>query len=62
MSVRGEIPEYDGVYFITITCSQWLHLFEFSNEYDEVYKWFNHLTSHRHFIAGYVKLEDIDLT
>lgn len=54
MSVRREIPEYDGIYFITITCSQWLHLFELSSGYEEVYKWFDHLKSKGHFIVGYV--------
>ena len=43
MSVRREITEYDGIYSITITCSQWLHLFEIANAYGEVYKWFDHL-------------------
>ncbi|MBL7874512.1 MAG: transposase [Cyclobacteriaceae bacterium] len=54
MSVRREIPEYDGIYFITITCSHWLHLFERSSGYAEVYKWFDHLKSKGHFIIGYV--------
>jgi len=54
MSVRREIPEYDGIYFITITCGHWLHLFELSNGYEEVYKWFDHLKSKGHFIVGYV--------
>ena len=54
MSVRREIHEYDGIYFITITCSQWLHLFELSNGYEEVYKWFDHLKSMGHFITVYV--------
>ncbi|MBL7877266.1 MAG: hypothetical protein JNL53_16495 [Cyclobacteriaceae bacterium] len=54
MSVRREIPEYDGIYFITITCSHWLHLFERSSGYEEVYKWFDHLKSKGHFIVGYV--------
>jgi REP element-mobilizing transposase RayT len=54
MSVRREIHEYDGIYFVTITCSQWFHLFELSNGYDEVYKWFDHLKSKGHFITGYV--------
>jgi REP element-mobilizing transposase RayT len=54
MSVRREIPEYDGIYFITITCGEWLHLFEQANAYNSVYKWFDHLKSKRHFIVGYV--------
>ena len=31
MGVRREITEYDGIYFITITCSRWLPLFKFAN-------------------------------
>jgi REP element-mobilizing transposase RayT len=54
MSVRREIREYDGINFITITCSQWFHFFELLNGYDEVYKWFDHLKSKGHFIAGHV--------
>ena len=54
MSVRIEITEYDGIYFITITCSRWLHLFELANGYEEVYKWFDHLKSKGHYIVGYV--------
>src|SRR3954470_12986292 len=54
MSVRREITEYDGIYFITITCSNWLPLFELTNSYDAVYKWFDHLKSKGHFIVGYV--------
>ena len=54
MSVRREITEYNGVYFITITCSKWLHLFDIAQGYEEVYKWFDHLKSKGHFIVGYV--------
>ncbi len=52
MSVRREITEYDGVYFITITCSRWLHLFELANGYDEVYKWFDHFVSAESPVSG----------
>ena len=54
MSVRREIPEYDGIYFITITCCEWLHLFEEANAYDTVYKWFDYLKGKGHYIVGYV--------
>lgn len=54
MSVRREITEYDGIYFITFTCCQWLHLFEEGKCYDVVYKWFDYLKSKGHFITGYV--------
>jgi hypothetical protein len=43
MSVRKAITEHDGIYFITITNCRWLHLFELSNGYDAVYRWFDHL-------------------
>jgi len=43
MSVRRRIAEYDGVYFITITCARWLHLFEYADGYDAVYRWFDYL-------------------
>jgi REP element-mobilizing transposase RayT len=54
VSVRRQIPENDGVYFITFTCARWLHLFELANAYDVVYKWFDHLKSKGHYIVGYV--------
>jgi len=54
MSVRREITEYNGIYFITFTNSRWLKLFEIINGYDIVYKWFDYLKSKSHFIVGYV--------
>ncbi len=54
MSVRTPITEADGIYFITFTCSQWLSLFEITNSYDTVYKWFEYLKSKNHFVKGYV--------
>jgi len=43
-----------GVYFITFTCYKWLRLFEITNSYDLVYKWFGYLKEKGHYIAGYV--------
>ena len=54
MSVRREIPEYSGIYFITFTCSRWLKLFHITNGYDLVYNWFDYLKGKGHFIVGYV--------
>lgn len=54
MSVRRAIAEYDGLYFITITCSRWLALFEIGHAHSAVYKWFDYLKSKGHYIAGYV--------
>lgn len=54
MPVKRKIIEPDGVFFITITCHQWLPLIEMTNGYDIVYKWFDHLKSKGHYINGYV--------
>ena len=54
MSVRREIPFYEGQYFITITCARWINLFEITNGHDVVYKWFDYLKTKGHFVTGYV--------
>ena len=54
MNVRRAITGYDGIFFITITCSGWRHLFHLSDGYAEVYKWFDHLKGQGHYIVGYV--------
>lgn len=54
MSVRLPINERDGVFFITFTCKGWLPLFECTNSYDVVYKWFDYLKGKGHFICAYV--------
>lgn len=54
MSVRLPIHERDGVFFITFTCLDWLPLFELTNSYDTVYKWFDYLKGKGHYLCGYV--------
>ncbi|MCO5239422.1 MAG: hypothetical protein M9904_05155 [Chitinophagaceae bacterium] len=54
MPVKRKTTNPDGVYFITFTCYQWLHLIEITNSYDFVYNWFDHLKSKGHYIIGYV--------
>jgi hypothetical protein len=54
MAVRKAIPEKDGVYFITFTCTNWLPVFKICNAYDAVYNWFNYLKEQGHYIIGYV--------
>src|SRR5262245_47206858 len=54
MSVRKQIANNNGVYFITFTCARWLPLFEITNGYHLVYEWFNYLTRKGHYIIGYV--------
>jgi REP element-mobilizing transposase RayT len=54
MPTRRTIIESHGVFFITITCCQWLSLIELTNGYDIVYKWFDYLKEKSNYIAGYV--------
>ena len=53
MSVHKPVST-SGMYFITFTCYNWLHLLEISNSYDLVYKWFDVMASNGHTITGYV--------
>ena len=54
MSVRKNIHEKNGVFFITFTCARWLPLFQITNGYCVVYKWFEYLKKNGHFIIAYV--------
>jgi REP element-mobilizing transposase RayT len=54
MPIRTQITNASGVYFITITCCEWLPLIEDAQAYDYVYKWFDHLRSKGHSVVAYV--------
>jgi len=54
MPTRTAIPYNSGVYFITFTNYKWLPLFEMTNAYDLVYKWFNYLKEKGNYVIGYV--------
>jgi len=54
MPVRTKIPVYDGVFFVTLTCCDWLNLFELADSHDAVYRWFDFLKIKGHHIVGYV--------
>ncbi|MBL7860685.1 MAG: hypothetical protein JNJ65_05935 [Cyclobacteriaceae bacterium] len=54
MSTKRKIAESEGIYFVTITCHEWLPLFELTKGYDLVYKWFDYLKQEGHYITGYV--------
>lgn len=54
MSVRTKIGEHDGVFFITFTCARWKPLFQITDGYIVVYKWFDYLKKEGHYIVGYV--------
>lgn len=46
--------EANSIYFVTFTCYQWLSLFQQTNAYDLVYKWFDYLYTKQIRVAGYV--------
>jgi REP element-mobilizing transposase RayT len=54
MTVKRKITETDGIFFVTFTCYNWLHLFSITNSYDLVYNWFDVLIEKNHKILGYV--------
>jgi REP element-mobilizing transposase RayT len=54
MSVRKAISQPDGIFFITFTCANWLPLFQLTNGFDLIYKWFDHLKKQGHYVVGYV--------
>jgi len=56
MAVNTQIQEDTGMFFITFTCQNWLPLFEITNSYDVVYKWFDHLDSNGHKVKAYVTM------
>jgi REP element-mobilizing transposase RayT len=58
MSISNKIEVPNGVFFITFTCARWLPLFQITNGYYAVYKWFDYLRQHSHHIAGYVIMPD----
>ena len=45
-------------YFFTLTCKNWLNLFEITNFYDEIYNWFDILKSQNIFTSAYVIMPD----
>lgn len=54
MSVRKQITESFGIYFITFTCARWVPLFEITNRYQAEYNWFDYLKQNEPNIVGYV--------
>lgn len=54
MSVRKQIWQPNGVFFITFTCARWLELYEIVNGHATVYRWFDYLKEKGHYIVAYV--------
>jgi hypothetical protein len=52
--IRRTIPCDEGIFFITFTCWNWMPLFQVTNGYPAIYKWFDVLKSKGHYISGYV--------
>jgi REP element-mobilizing transposase RayT len=46
--------DIDEVYFCTITCYKWVPLFEESQAYNSVYRWFEHLKDDGCLVLAYV--------
>lgn len=53
MSVKFTLSEA-GTFFCTFTCLKWIPLFQITNLYEEIYKWFNILISNQHQITSFV--------
>jgi REP element-mobilizing transposase RayT len=54
MSVKYGTHKSSGIFFLTITCSQWIPLFSQLNAHDVVYNWFDYLKEKGHYIFAYV--------
>ncbi len=54
MSTKKEKYNKDTFYFCTITCFEWIPLFDLTNLYDLIYKWFKILKSKNIYVVGYV--------
>jgi hypothetical protein len=56
MPVGQTIPYSEGIFSITFTCFDWKPIFEITQSYDLVYKWFDHLKKNGHYIIGYTTM------
>lgn len=54
MAIKKLQKNKDTIYFVTFTCTKWLSLFDITNTYDAVYKWFDILHSKQCKIISYV--------
>ena len=54
MSIKKLHRNYDTFYYITFTCFGWINLFEITNLYDFVYRWFEKLIKFHVYNCGYV--------
>jgi putative transposase len=59
MSTRTKHTNESSLYYITFTCFDWLPLFQQTNSYDIVYKWFNYPRGKKNIqVTAYVIMPD----
>ena len=56
MPTRIKQTETDISYFTTFTCYKWIPLFELTNLYDNIYKWFDIIIESGNSLLGYVTM------
>lgn len=54
MAIKRNQPASNQLYFCTFTCFNWIHLFEITFLYNEIYKWFNILIQQGNAVCGFV--------
>ena len=54
MAVRKYQSEKEVIFFITFTCYKWLPLFELTEAYDAIYKWFRYMKKFDNQVTGFV--------
>ncbi|MBK6772595.1 MAG: hypothetical protein IPG78_10850 [Ignavibacteria bacterium] len=54
MSVKKLHTNYNTIYYITFTCIRWVNLFEITNIYEFVYRWFEILVKYKVYNCAYV--------
>ncbi|HEX6916054.1 MAG TPA: hypothetical protein VF145_12485 [Chitinophagaceae bacterium] len=55
MPVRFQHSDEASLYFITFTCFEWLPLFQVTNSYDLIYRWFEYLKKKKKIqVTGFV--------
>jgi REP element-mobilizing transposase RayT len=54
MAVKFKHGDSYTMYFCTCTCYNWLQLFDITNTYGQVYKWFNELKQNNQEVIAYV--------
>jgi putative transposase len=54
MAVKFKHGDSYTMYFCTFTCYNWLPLFDITNAYNLVYKWFDELKENNHEVISYV--------